>query len=154
MVRRFNFVGKIDENTPVLGTTYGEVKEVLKVGFEEQFRQQEMATSIADAPRFATQLANVGAVQISANGMPLDLTGMPSIHDPILVELERTVLGMDAYGVVQGAGYLSGPMRGYFAGGSRGVDWGMDDPFSTPAANEKPEAVEYRRRVGDKDFSR
>jgi hypothetical protein len=38
MRREFKVVGKIDEDTKVLGTTYGEVREVIEAGFKEQFR--------------------------------------------------------------------------------------------------------------------
>jgi hypothetical protein len=41
MRRQFKVVGKIDENTKVLGTTYGQVKEVIHAGFQQEFQKLE-----------------------------------------------------------------------------------------------------------------
>jgi hypothetical protein len=41
MPRKFRFVGKISDNTKVLGTTYGDVKELIRVGFGKQFKLME-----------------------------------------------------------------------------------------------------------------
>ncbi|GAB3461589.1 hypothetical protein GCM10027321_22420 [Massilia terrae] len=42
-MRKFKYVGKIDENTKVLGSPYGRVKELLRIGFETHFTVPEIA---------------------------------------------------------------------------------------------------------------
>jgi hypothetical protein len=43
MPREFRFAGIINDNTNVLGTTYGHVKELIKAGFGKQFELIEAA---------------------------------------------------------------------------------------------------------------
>lgn len=51
MARKFKVVGTIDDNTTVLGSTYGQMKQVLTAGFEEQFRLQHEAARARAATR-------------------------------------------------------------------------------------------------------
>jgi hypothetical protein len=46
MTKKFKVVGTIGDNTPVMGSTYGEMKKTLGAGFQEQFQLQgkEMST--------------------------------------------------------------------------------------------------------------
>ena len=46
MRRKFRVVGLINENSEILGTTYGQVKEVINAGFKEEFERLESARGL------------------------------------------------------------------------------------------------------------
>lgn len=52
MPRQFRFVGKIGDDTEVLFTTYGKLRELLTAGFEKEFalRNAEQSASVLCNP--------------------------------------------------------------------------------------------------------
>jgi len=60
MPRQFKIVGTINDDTKILGSTYGEVKKVIEAGFQEQFILQKASQEARSIYAQATAQAEVG----------------------------------------------------------------------------------------------
>lgn len=161
MPRQFHFAGKIDENTPVLGSTHGHVQKVIEAGFEEQFRLQKVkeasrnyqqAGPLPDAKALLETMKAVSVANVA-------ITGGAARQLRVLAHggLDR-LLSESVIPKVYQAGVAKGfaeAMVDKMATLGTGIKATVSDGLLIMRTGTDPgPAPTYQRRVGDKDVSR
>ena len=139
MPREFKVVGKIDENTRVLGVAYAQVQQAIEAGFQEQFRLQQASEAKISAHAGPLALAIAENRRKARRGLRLPLTA---------------IVKSGAYNTATTRGFAERALDDHVnsvkkldvtVSGGRLLMRTSDDDAPAPA---------YRRRAGEKDFSR
>lgn len=168
MPREFKVVGKIDENTRVFGTTYGQVKGVLEAGFQEQFRLQEasqakvaayvQATHTALAPLAEPLARGAGEADRLIRKMAV-LTGGAASNLRLkagggLDLLLNNPAISKTYEAATARGFAGKVLEEQTNAGMKFSATVLHGKLLMKTTNDQPLVSIYRRRVGEKDFSR
>lgn len=160
MPREFKVVGKINEQTRVLGSTHGEVQQAIAAGFQQQFRLQEEARA-KRAEYAQAQQALVGppseavARTVVAGGFVPRAVAVAGAARTIRSLTRGLVLGTRAHEVAMTETFVAKAIKEQLEAGMRlNVMLSNGGKLVIKTTNDEPSRPMPRRRVGEKDYGR